>query len=457
MYGIRLNDLVKQFVSVENSNLSYFVSSMGYDGKYFSDKLSRIDVSELTKFSDSEIDTLKKNYMNLIFSDIDKGRYSSKRNVMITLSNGKSVTTTLYTLTINQNELDKIYKRVLNQAMNDQIIIGKIEKIDAKLTDAGFVEPEGESLKEIYVSRLKEIYDGIEYVGEDKREIKIKVYQAKGQTLRTDISTETNEILIDIDNIENGESITLKTVEFTQEVDNTNIYTLFKGIENETIKRKITYAKNSIENFEMEIDSVNPSDEIDFTIDMNYSNEKISKFNITADINIAVGNTRTIPKIYNEKNNIVLNDYDGDRIINILKSIKNKQIDSLEKKQLSIKTKMLNNILIWIDAKEKEAKREQESNSEKQKQKFNNKFELYAGEDLSYEHVQKLLKVVGNDMYNYKAKGNKIQIYIEDGKENKKKAEEISKVITDKNTYNVSISYSDDGYVDIITISVYEK
>lgn len=459
MYGFRLADLVKQFVSVENSNLSYFVSSMGYDGKYFSDKLNQIDISELLEFSNAEIETLKKNYMNAIFLDIDKSSYSSKRNVMITLANNQSVTTTSYTLIINKNELDKIYKRVISQAINDQIILTKIEKIDQKITDAGFVEPEGESLKERYISKLQEISDNIEYEGEDKREITIKVFESKGQTLRTYISTETNEIIIDTDNLADGKGITLKTVEFTEEGENTDTYSLSKEFEDETIKRKLSYNQNSVKNFEIKVDSVNQEDGLDFIAQMNYSDEEISKLNVGANISITVGNTKTIPRnIYNDNNNIVLNDYDGDKIINILNSLKNKQIDSLEKKQISLKTKMLNNILIWIDEKEQEAAKEQQNNTEKQIQRFNNKFELYAGENLSYEHIQRLLKVVGNDMSNYKVlKGNKIQILIEGGQENQQKVEEIANAITDKNTYNVEMSYSDDGYVDAIIISVYEK
>ena len=133
MYGFRLSNLVQQFVSIENSNLAYLISSMGYDGEYFSDKINMVDLSSELTFTDEEIETLKANYMQEIFKDIDRNAYSVTRNAIITLSNNKSITTTAYVLTVNQNELDKIYKRILNQAIDDEIILGQIEQISKSI------------------------------------------------------------------------------------------------------------------------------------------------------------------------------------------------------------------------------------------------------------------------------------------------------------------------------------
>ena len=67
--------------------------------------------------------------MKVIFEDIDKNSYSSNSNTVITLSNGQSITTNAYSLTINKNELDKIYKRILTQLVNDNIILTKIDEV----------------------------------------------------------------------------------------------------------------------------------------------------------------------------------------------------------------------------------------------------------------------------------------------------------------------------------------
>ena len=108
MYGFRLANLVQQFVSVQNATVSYFVSSMGLDGKYFSETLKGVDISGILQFSDAEIENLTNTYAKLVFADIDKKHYTSKGNSVITLNNKESVTTNAYTLTLTKNELDKI-------------------------------------------------------------------------------------------------------------------------------------------------------------------------------------------------------------------------------------------------------------------------------------------------------------------------------------------------------------
>lgn len=132
IYGIRLSNVVQQFISVENKNIKYLMQSIGYDENDFAEKLQEVDISDLMNFSNEEIQSLTDTYVNAIFSDIDKNSYSSKRNEMRTLNNGQSVTANSYTLTITKNDLDKIYKRILNQAVKDEIILSKIRQIDEK-------------------------------------------------------------------------------------------------------------------------------------------------------------------------------------------------------------------------------------------------------------------------------------------------------------------------------------
>ena len=182
IYGFRLSNLVQQFVSIENATMYYVVSNLGYNGKYFQEKMSLedFDFTELFDFSEEELKTIKENYFNAIFSDIDPKSYSSKNKVMITLNNEKSITTKQYILTLSKTEVDKIYKKILNQAINDQIILSKLEKIDNEIKELGIIEPDGESLKERYIIRLQEIYDSIEYLGQNDKMITFSVYQLNG-------------------------------------------------------------------------------------------------------------------------------------------------------------------------------------------------------------------------------------------------------------------------------------
>ena len=193
-------------------------------------------------------------------------------------------------------------------------------------------------------------------------------------------------------------------------------------------------------------------------ITLNYSNEKITNLNVVADINTEITNTQTIPETFNENNNILINNYEGNNIIAIFENLKERFIASLEESQANINTKMLNNILLWIDEREQESLLEDQNNAEMQKQRFNNQFILYEGENLNYEHVQRLINVVGKNMSNYEVlDGNKIKIYIAKDSQNEQLASQIANVIIEDYTYNVTINYREDGWVDSIDISVYEE
>lgn len=454
-FGLRLSNLVQQFVSVENASISYLISSMGYEGKYFSETMKQVDVSGLLDFSDEEIESLTNTYVNVIFSDISKDSYSSKRNALITLNNGQSVSTNSYTLNLTKNEFDKIYKRVLNQAITDQIILAKLDKIDAKIKEMGFVEPEGESLKEIYIATLQKLSDEIEYEGTDSRPIVFTVYEAKGTTVRTLIKTEKNEIVIDLDNTK-GKDISLKISELTDEGTDTKIYSLGKVDNEEGLTRTLTY-NDSTHNLEISSHTLQKESEMAINTNLNYTSDKITNLNITSNTNIMFGANEAIPIDFDESNNILLNDYEGDRIISILNNLKNRAIASLENSQSNINTKLLNNILLKIDEREQKIAAEEQNNIELKKQRFNNQFILYEGEDVEYEYIQKLIKTASKNMSDYQViSGNQIRILIEDGTENEAKANDIVNAISDKYTYDVAINYSNEGYVESVDISIHQ-
>lgn len=460
VYGIRIANLVKQFVSVENENLSYFVSSLGFDGQYLSEKLEKINTTGLLNFSDDEIEYLKETYFKLIFVDIPKNSYTYQREAIITLANGQSPTTKAYTLTISENELHKIYKRIINQAINDEIILNKIQKIDDKIQEAGLKEPEGQSLKEKYISSLKQFVDGMEYEGESTKEIKFTVYQLEGRTVSTSIKTDNLAFQIDLDNTE-GTSINIEMTKTVEDGTQTQTYTLVKSSIDGEINRILIYS-DSQKNTEINTKIAKQDDkEIKGNINMKYSSEEIKSMNLESDININLQETKEIKEKFGENNNILLNDYEEDEITSIIDNLKDRVIANLEKSQSSINSKLLNNILIWIDKKEQESKQKEENNIERQKQKFNNKFELYEGEELEYEHMQNLLSVISRNLEGYQiingSEGNTLEIKIKEGAKNEEKMTEIESAITDKNKYNVQINYSEDGLIESIDISVYNK
>ena len=456
-YGFRLANLVQQFVSVQNATVPYFVSSMGLDGSIFQETLKGVDVAGLLDFSDEEVEQLTNTYMSVVLKDLDKAHYSSKRNSIITLNNKESVTTNAYTLTITKNELDKLYKKLLNQAINDNIILAKLDSIDSKIKEAGFNEAEGKSLKEQYISNLKEIVDGLEYQGEDSRKISVTVYEQKGRTVRTLIKTENAEYEIDLDR-SNGKKLSLKTTEITGEEKKIKLYTLGKTDNEQGRNREFSYSDEN-QNLEVALNTVQTDSEIAVDTNVNYKSTDITSIDFTSKTQIELSANEAIPVNFDETNNILLNNYEGDRILSILDSLKNRAIASLEQSQSIINTKLLNNIILKIDEKEQQQQQQEKDNEELKKEKFNNKFILYEGENVEQEYVQKLIKTVSENMEDYQVvSGTQIKILIKEGVKNEQKANEILTAIdSSKNTFNIKLNYDEQGYVNSIDITVYEK
>ena len=456
-FGFRLANLVQQFVSVQNATVPYFVSSMGLDGSIFQETLKGVDVAGLLDFSDEEVEQLTNTYMSVVLKDLDKAHYSSKRNSIITLNNKESVTTNAYTLTITKNELDKLYKKLLNQAINDNIILAKLDSIDSKIKEAGFKEAEGKSLKEQYISNLKEIVDGLEYQGEDSRKISVTVYEQKGRTVRTLIKTENAEYEIDLDS-SNGKKLSLKTTEITGEEKKIKLYTLGKTDNEQGRNREFSYSDEN-QNLEVALNTVQTDSEIAVDTNVNYKSTDITSIDFTSKTQIELSANEAIPVNFDETNNILLNNYEGDRIISILDSLKNRAIASLEQSQSIINTKLLNNIILKIDEKEQKQQQQEKDDEELKKEKFNNKFILYEGENVEQEYVQKLIKTVSENMEDYQVvSGTQIKILIKEGVKNEQKANEILTAIdSSKNTFNIKLNYDEQGYVNSIDITVYEK
>lgn len=457
MYGFRLANLVQQFVSVENATVPYFVSSLGMDGSRFSEKLSGVDISGILDFSDEEIEKLAENYSDLIFSDIDGKHYSSKKNVLRTLNNKQSVTTNAYSLTLTKNEMDKIYKKILNQAIKDEILLSKLDLIDSKIQEMGIIEKEGKSLKKQYINNLQKIIDSIEYQGEDTRKTIITVYESKGTTVRTTIENEDKQIILDLDNSE-GTTLSLKTIELDGQEEVSKLYTLGKADTESGRKRVLGYS-DATQEADITINTVQTEEEINIEVNANYKNANITNLSFNSETNIKLAANEALPVNFEDKNNILLNNYEGEKALSILEDLKNRAITSIETSQASVNTKLLNKIILVIDEVEQERKQQEEDDIKRQIDKFNNKFIFSEGENIEKEYVLKLIKTAGENMTDYKViSGNQIKIFIKEGSKNEEKANEIYSAINESRaTFNIKLNYGQDGYVESIDITVYEK
>ena len=118
--------------------------------------------------------------------------------------------------------------------------------------------------------------------------------------------------------------------------------------------------------------------------------------------------------------------------------------------------------MLWIDKKENERINEEKNKHDMDVQRFNNKFVLYEGENIEFDILKKLLITAGKNMKEYvveEVNGKKqLKLIIQSGNKNEAATNKIIQSCEkSRNTYNIKMEYSDDGYINAIDISVYEN
>ena len=305
----------------------------------------------------------------------------------------------------------------------------------------------------MYTSKLQSIYDSIEYLGQNETKIIFNVYQQKGITVRTSIKTDSGEYIIDLNN-KNGTELSYKNIKLTEQGEDTKVYSLGKGIEE---SRNFSYEDDK-QNLSIELNTENLQNGISVDGKIVYKNEKINKLEANLKTEFDFSNKKQIETHFQENNNIILNDFEGDMINNIISQLKNIEINKLEEKRSKVNAKLLNNILLWVNKQEEKRIEEEKNNIELRKQRFNNKFSLYEGEEIDYDTVQKMIKNVSQNMTDYQVvNGKQIKILIQQDSKNEAKADELANAITNRYKYNIKMEYNEEGYISAINVSIFEK
>ena len=196
MYSLRFTNAVKQFLTVQNSELKKFAQNLGMDEDETEEIPDTIDFEKFSfeelEFTEEEIDAEINKYTSLLYNNIAKEKYQKNKNVVITV-NGKTITTNSYTLTLSTQELKDLLLKALETLKQDEIILAKLQKIDEKLE-----EYNEESIKDSFVESIQEEIDYLneEEITEESNFI-FTVYEANKETVRIKIEKNLDYITLD--------------------------------------------------------------------------------------------------------------------------------------------------------------------------------------------------------------------------------------------------------------------
>lgn len=480
-YGIRLND-IQQFVSIENNEQNEIIQEFGIGNIEGLQK--KIDINSIFGFTEEEKQTLINTYMKIIQSNISENKYYKQKQTLITVNN-QDVTTNAYYIKLTIEEYNNLYIKILEQIVNDEIILSRIDLIENEIKEKYSDYNQDEKLREKFINLIREKIEKIQSTNIGSEEVKITVYEKDMKTVRTSIEKTTNKIIIDlyndssikIDNVELGENVNEQFVkiERTNGATQSNLLVEFEQIKDNEI----------VKNIQLNYDQVFENNKIKKTAKLEMSNEKYKGILSIEDNIELIGAFQD--KITLDTDNVKLNDLQQDQI-EAIKNILNENIQGQLSNLFSIVsiedyTKMLQNLEI-IKQNSIQIPDEGEV-TDIERKRFNSQFEFFASENLTTDNIKDLLETIENNFeemkvllksgeieeldlekletnseesYEYENNISEILISIKQNTKNEQKQEDVLKFVenNENDKYTVSLEYDDDGLVKVVRIKIQE-
>ena len=475
-YGVRLND-VKQFISNDDEENKLF-KDIGIEN--FNIITTETDIKSIFDFTEEEKQTLMNTYAGTITANISKNKYYKQTNTLITMENG-DVQTNAYGIKTTIEEYNNLYIKILEKIEKDEIILSRIDSIEKAIKQKYPNYESDKSMRDKFVASIEEKIQNIQNNNIGNDEVKIIVYENKGNTVRISIEKPTEKIIMDIYNnkikidiSELGYETKEKTIKI--EKDNTetenNIIIEYENKKNdETLKNiQLNYTQ-----------SLKDNDNINKKLKLLISNKKYEGIlNIEDNIQI-VQNFENQVKL--DKDNIkigTLQDEQVNMIIGVLQENIKEQFNNL----YAVVPKddyreMLQNLEI-IDKNTIQISENNEV-TDTERKRFNSQFEFFASENLTSDNIKELINTTENNLEDikvllkngeiqdidmdelnssnnsseYKKSISELLFYIKQNSNNKEKVSNALKYIeNDDNKYNVSIEYDNNGLAKIIRAKI---
>ena len=460
LYGVKC--IYKQYLALVNNNLKEFASKIGLDEDDVPDKIEiNIDdyLNQNSNGIEEEFNAVVNKYLKLVISKMPEKNYSkiSKEKIEV---QGKSIEADGYKLTINENDFLNIVKEIVKTAKDDQELYNLINQLRKISQEESYNYEEYQD----FIANLETELNQTENSENDKMNLTLSVYKQGDKLVKfytkLEVAEEGTDSYMYMDfAIENNSTIKANYVLNA----NNDIYSELSA------KREINLVINKTEtndkeNLEISY-KIKTNDEetssVNITTSLSNSNSDNVEMDMKLDIysdylnaNIEISNNTVFDENievqeFSEVDYVLLSDYSEEQISKILNDLKKKI-----SKQIDINRTVIGSILnnyyslfnTMQSAAENTRKAQQEEDlisraSQEADQQvisiFNAQFVAYEGEQRG-SSVKALINAVKTSNQINANHTIDIDYGIED--------------IESSSTYNISLEYDGEGYVNRINI-----
>ena len=478
IYGIRFPNKFNQFLAVENNNLKQVASNAGLEEEQVAlipDKIEEFNYNEVLSFTDEEILTIQNKYLNILSNNISKNNYSKQKDAMITIGEN-SIYTTAYSITLNQEQANDIYIKILEELKSDEIIIKKLSLIEPIGIIFNTIKQDENSLnnkylEEKYVQIIDEKIEEIKNNNIGISDVKCTVYQKNGITVRTQLVEESKQITIDYNKTDNDNiEFNIQNKTSNQEQENESKIKILKNKENQKNNFSINIENNIADEIStIEIYRNKDLDETSTTIEtgIKYNDGKDNLLELTLSEDALINDTFERNIELDRTNSVITNNYEKENVSFWVSQVKEYLVNTCTENQAIITNIEKIPTIGKIFGKSQETiVTETNTTTDVEKNRFNSKFEFYTGKEKKSEEVIKMLeenKVNFNGaQVSYSNEGNtektkKLQsIRIEVANEANKPelVESIKEMIEKNKTYTIEVEKDSNDIVNSIIITL---
>lgn len=393
-YGLRFSDLFQQFLLVDNNNLQELFSKLGYTNEEISNIPNQIDFEQLEigqlEVTEEEKETFFNKYIGIIENGISSQNFSKEQNQTIEID-GKNVQVNAYSVTLTKEQLNNMYLAILEQLKSEEIILEKLDTIQAKIdqfnqlsqnTDSG-VENSTESLRDSFTGGIDETISKINQNNIGQDETTITVYENMKNTVRTSILTSEYEINLDFlsangENFvqyseDNNSNDTTRTISLSENDSDIEIIisTVEGGKESTTTIRQDKEVSGNTMKKNLSARYEDSDNRVEAYITQNY--QTVAQF----DEQMTLDN----------ENSIKLNDLEQEQLQSLMATVSEGVNGKMTELQNEINMQEIQQVLVNIGLLEETQDMQVTQTSETERSRYNSQFEMLRGENLESERI----------------------------------------------------------------------
>lgn len=464
-YGLRFSDLFQQFLLVDNNNLQELFSKLGYSNEEISNIPNQIDFEQLganqLEISEEEKETLSNRYIGIIENGISSQNFSKEENQTIEIDE-KSVQVNAYSVTLTKEQLNNMYLAILEQLKSDEIILGKLDTLQAKIdqfnqlsqNSDSSVEKSTESLRDSFTNVIDETMSQINQNNIGQDETTITVYENMKNTVRTAIQTSEYEINLDFLST-NGENF----VQFSEDNNSNNTTRTVSLTENDSDKELII---STVEGGKESTTTIRQDREISG----NTMKKNISARYEDSDNRVEAyitQNYQTVTQFdeqmtLDNENSIKLNDLEQEQLQSLMATVSEGVNGKMTELQNEINMQEIQQVLVNVGLLEETQDMQVAQTTETERSRYNSQFEMLRGENLEAERILNAINASQNYISSLEVISNtELRIVLNRNENNPDVVTTLQTFIDEhgRENYNIDVEYDEQtGLVNSLLLTI---